>query len=59
MNIDYRLDLALRHLDLALNGTTELLTAVDNVQKAADLLRGIKADLHRTPDPRQTAFPLR
>jgi len=59
MNIDYRLDLALNALDRALTQDVEMRTAIGHVEDAQKLLREIKADLHRAPDPRQTAFPLR
>ena len=59
MNIDYRLDLAINALDRALTQDVEMRTAIGSVEDAITILREIKADLHRAPDPRQTAFPLR
>lgn len=59
MNIDYRLDLAINALDRALNMAETMPQAIGHVEDAQAILREIKADLHRAPDPRQTAFPLR
>lgn len=59
MNIDYRLDLAINALNRALTKDVELRAAIGHVEDAQRLLHEIKADLHRAPDPRQTAFPLR
>lgn len=59
MNIDYRLDLAINALERALTADTELRTALGHVEDAQAILRDIKLDLHRAPDPRQTAFPLK
>ena len=59
MNIDYRLDLALNALERALTAGTELRTAIGHMEDALAILRDIKLDLHRAPDPRQTAFPLK
>lgn len=59
MNIDYRLDLAINALERALTHDVEMRTAIGHVETALATLRDIKFDLHRAPDPRQTAFPLR
>ena len=56
MSIDYRLDLATDHLALALREQLPP-DAEREVTAALALLREIKADLHRAPDPRQ--IPLR
>lgn len=59
MNIDYRLDLAINALERALNKDAELQAALGHVEDSLAILRDIKLDLHRAPDPRQTAFPLK
>ena len=59
MNIDYRLDLAINALERALTKDVELRIALSHVEDALAILRDIKLDLHRAPDPRQTAFPLK
>lgn len=59
MNIDYRLDIAISALERALTKDTDLRIALGHVEDSLAILRDIKADLHRAPDPRQTAFPLR
>lgn len=59
MNIDYRLDLAINALERALTKDVELRIALGHVEDALAILRDIKIDLHRAPDPRQTAFPLK
>ena len=59
MNIDYRLDLAINALERALSKDTDLRIALGHVEDSLAILREIKFDIHRAPDPRQTAFPLR
>lgn len=60
MNIDYRLDLAINMLERAAHkNDSSIAVAEGHIEDALVLLREIKADLHRAPDPRQTAFPLR
>ena len=60
MNIDYRLDLAINALERAAhNNDGSIAVAEGHVEDALAILRDIKLDLHRAPDPRQTAFPLK
>ncbi len=60
MNIDYRLNLAISKLeDTANHHDGSLIVIEAGIEEALVLLREIKGDLHRAPDPRQTAFPLR